>query len=187
MSEPYIGEIIAVGFNFGNGFRSGGTWLPCNGQLLAITQYTALFSLIGTIYGGDGRTTFALPNLNGNSSNLPGRIAVSQGQASGLSDYTIGEQVGSLTETLTVNEIPGHTHSLKLGNATAAGATPKPSGSTAAINPNFNGFLPESHINTTLATNAIAYDGDSRPHPNNRPTTELWYCIAVEGQFPLFG
>lgn len=187
MSEPYIGEIIAVGFNFNNGFSNGYTWLPCNGQLLSIAQNTALFSLIGTIYGGDGKTTFALPNLNGNAADLPGRVAISQGRGPGLSDYPIGEQLGTMGVTLSTNEIPGHTHGLQIGNAAAAGGVPNPSLTAAAINPSFNGFLPDSHINATLALNAVALDGGGHAHPNNQPTTEQWYCIAATGMFPSFG
>src|SRR5262245_53022514 len=101
MSEPFLGEIRTFGFNFA---PTG--WAMCNGQLLAIAQNTALFSLLGTQFGGNGQTTFALPNLQG-------RVGIHEGQGAGLSQYTIGQVGGTETVTLTVNQIPAHNHSAK--------------------------------------------------------------------------
>src|SRR5215216_3531810 len=100
MSDPFVAEIRIVGFNFA---PTG--WAQCNGQLLPISQNTALFSLLGTFYGGDGKSTFALPNLQGSA-------AMGQGQGQGLSQRFLGEQSGSQTVTLLQSEIPAHTHAM---------------------------------------------------------------------------
>ena len=181
MPEPYIGEIVAVGFYFGpSGFRPD-SWLPCDGRLVPIQQYAALFSLIGTYYGGNGTTNFALPNLNG-------RVAMSQGQGPGLSNRDLGEQVGVDDVTLSLDQMPRHNHQIQLGKSGAPNATPGPGtpGTTAAINPVFNGFVADAP-NTAFAANAIGFDGNSQPHPNRQPNTGLWYLISVAGVFPPFG
>jgi microcystin-dependent protein len=179
MSEPFLGEIVAVGFNFGAGFNPN-TWIPCDGRLMSIQQNPALFTLIGTYYGGDGRTNFALPNLNG-------RVAVSQGQGQGLSPRSIGEQIGEKTVILTTDTIPRHNHPMQLGQSGATGATPGPGtpGSTAAINPAFNGFV-SGTADTAFATTAIGLDGGSTGHPNDQPNTPLWYLICTNGIYPSF-
>lgn len=185
MSDPFIGEIVAVGFYFDqNGFSGPGSWLPCDGRLLQIAAYTPLFSLIGTTYGGDGRTTFALPNLNGTTN---GRLAIGQGQGPGLSQRTMGQAVGAMTVTLTRDEMPSHVHAMRLGPTGAAGASSGPGqpGASVALDPSFNGFV-QPQPDTAFAANAIAYDGGGEPHANDQPTTGLWYCIAVEGIFPPF-
>ena len=189
MSEPFIGEIVAVGFFFeGGGFKTDATWLPCDGRQLAISQHSALFSLIGNAYGGDGITNFNLPNLNGGQNDMLPRIAISQGEGKGLTPRIIGEKIGSMEERLNRDELPIHNHGMNLGKAGAAGATAGPGapGTTVAINPSFNGFVPEP-ATTTFSENAIFYDGGGLPHPNNQPTTGMWYCIAVDGIFPTFG
>jgi len=179
MSEPFIGEIVAVGFNFGSGFNPN-TWLPCDGRLLGIAQNTALFSLIGTYYGGDGVHNFALPNLNN-------RVAVSQGQGPNLTPRVLGETVGQAQVTLTRDQMPRHNHQMRLGQSGAPGATPGPgsAGSTAAINPAFNGFVAGTS-DTMFAATAVAVDGGSLPHANNQPNTALWYLICTNGLFPPF-
>ena len=184
MSDPFIGEIIAVAFNYSNGFSNGNTFLPCNGQPVAISQYTALYSLIGATYGGNGSTTFNLPNLNAGSGDPSPRVAISQGQGPGLSNRLLGQQIGAVTETLSIPEMPSHNHGARLGEATA-GQTPGPTTQSAAINPSFNGFVAPP-ANTQVAANAIGFDGGGQPHPNNQPTLGLWYCIAVTGLFPQF-
>jgi microcystin-dependent protein len=187
MSEPYIGEIIAVGFFFGNGFSQ--SWLPCNGQLLPISEYEALYSLIGTIYGGDGQSNFALPNLNGDGTPPhPGRVAISQGTGPGLSNRVIGETIGVNDVTLTANQLASHTHQMQLAQAGTANATPGPGsgGSSVAINPSFNGFVTDDP-DTSFSPNAITPVGSSQPHPNNQPTNGLWYLICYSGIYPSFG
>lgn len=179
MPEPYLGEIVAVGFYFdASGFSNA--WLPCDGRILAIQQNAALFSLIGTYYGGDGTRTFALPNLNT-------RVAASQGQGPGLTPRGLGEQVGISEVTLTRDQLPAHAHKMRLGQTTATDQTPGPGtpGTTAAINPVFNGFVTPP-TNVQFATTAIYPDGGQQPHPNDQPNTSLWYLICVSGIFPSF-
>lgn len=175
MSEPYVGEIQAFAFGF-----CPDKWLPCDGRPLSIQRYTPLFSLIGTYYGGDGRTTFNLPNL-------VGRVAVSQGQGQGLTPRVLGEQIGEATVTLLQPQMPMHTHGLQLGDRSATNGTAGPTGgSNVAIDPGFNGFVPPP-ANTTLAATAMVPAGSSQPHPNTQPTLAMIYCIATEGIFPSFG
>jgi microcystin-dependent protein len=114
MSNPFLGQVIIFAGNF-----APKGWAFCNGQLLAISQYTALFSLLGTTYGGDGRTTFGLPDLRG-------RVAVSAGQGPGLSNYTLGEQTGTETVTLSTQQMPQHNHIVNANNNTS-GAVASPS------------------------------------------------------------
>jgi microcystin-dependent protein len=178
MPDPVLGEIVAVGFNFPSGFDSGG-WTPCNGQSLAVTQYSALYSLIGNYYGGDAHN-FNLPNLNG-------KVAISQGQGPNLSARTLGQTVGESGVTVNTNQMPKHNHPMRLGQNGATGATPGPgaAGTTAAINPVFNGFV-TSAADTAFAPTSIAVDGASLPHPNNQPTTALMYLICTSGAYPSF-
>jgi microcystin-dependent protein len=175
MSDPFVGEIQAFAFGY-----SPDKWLPCDGTLLPIRQYTALFSLIGTFYGGDGTTTFALPNL-------VGRVAVSQGQGPGLTPRTLGEQIGEATVTIGQAEMPSHTHALQLGSSLSTNGTAGPTGgSNVAINPSFNGFVPPPS-NTTLSPTAVVATGRSQPHANTQPTLAMIYCISTSGIFPSFG
>ena len=118
MSEPFLGQIMLVGFNF-----APVGWALCNGQILSITQNTALFSLLGTTYGGNGTTTFALPDLRG-------RAAVGFGQGPGLSNYDLGQSTGTETVTLTVGQMPAHNH-MVAANA-ANGNVSSPSGADLA-------------------------------------------------------
>jgi len=180
VSDPFVGEIQAFPFSFAtSGFNQA--WLPCFGQIVPIQRFTPLFSLIGTTYGGNGQSNFALPNLSGS-------VVMSQGQGRGLSLRDIGEVVGSPTVTLTVDTMARHTHGLQLGIKTAANATAGPgtSSNLTAIDPAFNGFGPLPS-NTTLAPNAIAPNGQGQPHDNMQPTQVLVWCIAYAGIFPSFG
>jgi len=179
MSDPFVGEIQAFPFPFAvGGFNQA--WLPCGGQLLPLQRFTALFSLIGTYYGGNGTTNFALPNLNGS-------VAISQGQGPGLQNRIVGEVVGSPQVNLISDNMARHTHALQLGDKGAAGATPGPGapGTTVAIDPNFNGFvaLPAP---LTLVANAVALTGQNQPHDNMQPTQAIVWCIAYAGVFPSF-
>jgi microcystin-dependent protein len=180
VSDPFVGEIQAFPFSFAtSGFNQA--WLPCFGQIVPIQRFTPLFSLIGTTYGGNGQSNFALPNLSGS-------VVMSQGQGRGLSLRDIGEVVGSPTVTLTVDTMARHTHGLQLGIKTAANATAGPgtSSNLTAIDPAFNGCGPLPS-NTTLAPNAIAPTGQGQPHDNMQPTQVLVWCIAYAGIFPSFG
>ena len=179
MSDPYIGEIQAFPFTFAaQGFNQ--RWLPCFGQLLAIQQFTALFALIGTAFGGNGTTTFQLPNLAGFVTN-------GQGNGPGLQPRMIGESIGSATVGLTTGEMAMHTHGLQLGSKSAANAAPGPgtASNMAAIDPNFNGFvaLPST---TNLAPNAMTLTGQGQPHDNTQPTQAIIWCIAFAGIYPSF-
>ncbi len=173
--EPILGEIQVFAYDF-----VPRDWAICDGRLFPVRQYSALFSLIGANYGGDGRTTFAVPNLIGS-------VAFSQGQGPGLPDYAIGESVGSATASVSQQQIPSHTHPMRLGDKTSTNGTAAPSTtSNVAIDPTFNGFV-KPPSNTVFATSAIIPNGSSQPHPNAQPTLAMVYCIALEGEFPRFG
>jgi microcystin-dependent protein len=180
VSDPYVGEIQAFPFAFAASGFGNNTWLPCFGQLLPVQQYSALFSLIGTYYGGNGTTTFAVPNLSG-------AVAIGQGQGPGLSNRIVGEAIGAPTVSLAAAEMAQHTHGLQLGIKTAEKATPGPSteANLAEIDPGFNGFGPLP-ADTTLAPNAITPTGQGLPHDNIQPNQVLIWCIAVNGIFPSF-
>ncbi|MCW2855300.1 MAG: phage Tail Collar domain protein [Marmoricola sp.] len=166
MSEPFIGEIRAASF----GFPPKG-WALCNGQVLPINQNQALFSLLGTQYGGDGRTTFALPNLQG-------QTPLHMGQDPAGASYVIGQRGGEATHTLTVAELPAHTHP---ASAAAAGTTGSPQGAVwaAGTKPAY-AALP----NTAMAPNALSSTGGSQPHENRQPYLVVNHIIALQGIFP---
>ncbi|MDB5616351.1 tail fiber protein [Tardiphaga sp.] len=175
MTDSYLGEIQAFAFGY-----YPNNWLPCDGRPMAIRQNAALYSLIGTSYGGDGTTTFLMPNL-------VGRVAMNQGSGPGLPSHSVGDAPGEMTVTLGLNEMPSHSHGLQLGNKTSPNGTPGPSAtSNVAIDPGFNGFMPPPVL-TTLAKNAVTMAGNSQPHPNAQPTLAMIYCICVNGIFPSFG
>lgn len=176
MSQPYLGEIRIFACNF-----APQGWAFCNGQLLAIRQNTSLFSLIGTYFGGDGTTTFALPNYQG-------AAAMNCGNGPGLTSRVIGEMVGEPTVGLLNSEMPAHSHSL-------SGATPgSGAGSVEAVNtPTAQASLGISNPgncystdapNTQFAPQAISLAGGSQPHMNMQPYAALNYCIAMQGVFP---
>ena len=178
--DPFIGEIQAFAFPYASGGFENNGWMPCSGQTLQIQQYSALYSLLGTAYGGNGTTTFQLPNLNGH-------VAIGQGQGPGLSNRVIGQQIGSPTVAVTPQQMATHSHGLQMGVHTATGATAGPgtASNTAAIDPAFNGFAAPP-ANTSLSANAMAMTGGGQPHENTQPTTAIVYCIAVSGSFPSF-
>lgn len=168
MSTPYLGEIRMFSFSFA---PSG--WAMCNGQLLPISQNAALFNLIGTIYGGNGTSNFALPNLQG-------RVAIHQGTGTGLSPYVIGEAAGTETVTLTAAQMPVHSHPLHADSSEAT--TDSPGGHSLA--------KAKTHVygkgSGTLAMNgkAVGDAGDSVPHNNIQPYLTVNFCIALSGVFP---
>jgi len=177
MSEPFLGQIMLVGFNF-----APQGWAFCNGQLMSISQNTALFSLLGTTYGGNGTTTFALPDLRG-------RAAVGFGQGPGLSNYDLGESTGTETVTLTVGQMPAHSH-LVAANAANANV-PSPSGADLAqtfdSGPKkaFNTYsTPPMTAPVTLDPATVQPSGGLRPHSNIQPVLALNYIIALQGIFP---
>lgn len=163
-TEPFVGEVAL----FANNFAPRG-WMTCNGQLLPIAPNTALFSILGTTYGGNGVSNFALPNLNG-------RAALGAGQGHGLSQYDLGQEGGVESVTLNVNEIPPHVHQAWATSATAT--TGSPVGTLPAA-----GSVP---LYTEQAASSLppAPVGGSQPHSNMQPSLGLLYCIATQGFFP---
>lgn len=172
MADPFVAEIRIFPFTF-----PPKGWAFCNGQLLPISQNTALFALLGTTYGGDGKSTFALPDLQGSAAMHPG-----QGQ--GLSLRDLGEQSGTETITLLQSEIPIHTHSLlaspdpgELQAPNAAYAMARSSGTNAYI-------PPAGQPTAQMALQALSPAGGNLPHNNMQPYLTLNFCIALQGVFP---
>lgn len=171
MSDQFVAEIRIFPFNFP---PTG--WAFCQGQLMPISQNTALFSLLGTVYGGDGKSTFALPDLQGNAAMQPG-----QGQ--GLSLRDLGEIGGSETVTLLVSEMPFHTHSLAVSAEIADVQTPTADCSLGRSGGG-NAYTATVANVVQLAPQALAPAGGSLPHNNMQPYLTLNYCIALQGIFP---
>lgn len=169
MSDPFIGEIRLFAGNF-----NPRNWAFCNGQLMPISQNAALFSLLGTTYGGDGRTTFALPDLRG-------RVPIHAGQGAGLSNYPLGNRGGAEQVTLTPEQLPSHRHALMATEA-AAGA-PSPANHLLAM-PEETPIYSASEPTATLADSAIAATGGNQPHENRAPYLAVNYIIALVGIFP---
>jgi microcystin-dependent protein len=176
MSTPFLSEIRIMSFNF-----APKGWAACNGQLLPINQNQALFSLLGTTYGGNGQTNFALPNLQG-------RVPASMG-----SNFVLGQRGGEENHTLIVSELPQHIHSMQVSNTTAlqnaTGRTPaghSPAQAVAATNPisAVNIYGTGTSSETFDIANAISKVGGSQPHENRQPFLVLNCCIALQGIFP---
>jgi microcystin-dependent protein len=168
MSNPFIGEIRLFAGNF-----APQGWALCNGQLMAISQNTALFSLLGTTYGGNGQTTFALPDLRG-------RVPVHRGQGPGLTPRTQGEQSGSETVTLLSTQMPAHSHALRASTVAATGSTP----AGALLGATSVNSYDNSAAGVPMAAGAIGSTGGSQPHDNMAPTLALNYIISLFGIFP---
>jgi microcystin-dependent protein len=173
MADPFVAEIRLFPFNFA---PTG--WAQCNGQLLPISQNTALFSLLGTYYGGDGKSTFALPDLQG-------AAAMFWGQGNGLSQRFLGEQNGSPTVTLLTSEIPSHGHTV---NAKIAGGQAIPTGlvwgTSSAAKAAANFYAPAAPSPVNMNPTALSIAGSSFPHNNMPPYLTLNFCIALQGVFP---
>ncbi len=171
MADPFIAEIRIFPFNF-----APRGWAWCNGQLLPIRQNTALFALLGTTYGGDGRSTFGLPNLQG-------RAAVQPGQGAGLSLHHLGQKGGTETVTLLESEMPVHPHGLQAspdpGDNTVPGPTVSLAGSVGG-SVYADGTVPPA----AAAPTALAPTGGGQPHNNVQPYLTLFFCIALQGIFP---
>jgi microcystin-dependent protein len=169
MADPFIAEIRIFPFNF-----APRGWAFCNGQLLPLAQNTALFSLLGTTYGGNGSTNFALPNLQG-------AVPMQPGQGPGLSLYDLGEQGGSETVTLLATELPSHSHNLSASSSD--GIDPSPGNSLLAAGLGIGAYAAPAAA-TTLADGSVAVSGGSQPHNNMMPYLTLNFCIALQGIFP---
>ncbi len=170
MTDQYVAEIRIFGGNFA---PTG--WALCNGQLLPISQNTALFSLLGTMYGGDGKTTFALPDLTD-------RAPMHWGQGPGLSDRSQGEETGTPTVTLLASEIPVHTHQLQASGDDANSLSP--AGATGGLSP-FEFY--RTDVDTFMNPVALALTGSSVPHNNRQPLLGLTFIIALQGIYPPRG
>jgi len=171
MSEPYLAEIRVFSFNF-----PPQSWAFCNGQTMAISQFAALFSILGTNYGGNGTSTFQLPNLQGN-------VATSQGQGLGLSNYVVGETFGVTQVNLLITQVPAHRHQAVAGNNVAFASQSATPTSTSYLGREKTGSYAAT-ANTTLAATAIGLTGGSQAHSNMMPTLAMNYSIALAGIFP---
>jgi microcystin-dependent protein len=177
MADAFVAEIRIFPFNF-----SPRGWAFCDGQLLPISQNTALFSLIGTFYGGDGKSNFALPNMQGN---VPVHTGANQ-PGPGLSNYVLGETGGSENVTLLESEIPSHSHAFRVGTQDFADvAVPSPS-RILGKSTNAAAYVPASPAPTltTMSPNALTPAGGDQPHNNMQPYLTLNFCIAMQGIFP---
>ncbi len=176
--DPFIGEVSM----FAGTFAPRG-WALCNGQLLSISQYTALFSLLGTTYGGDGRTTFALPDLRG-------RVPVHAGQGPGLSNYRLGQRGGVEAVTLNANQMPSHNHAYSPTATSSTATTADPQNARLATTPqNAAGvqtYSTDTDVNAhvTMTSDSTANTGGSQAHTNIQPFTTINYIIALQGIFP---
>ncbi len=174
MADPFVAEIRIFAGNF-----APKGWAMCNGQLLPISQNTALFSLLGTFYGGDGKSTFALPNLQGS-------VAVGSGQGGGLSEYFLGQSGGAEFVTLIESEMPFHTHAMQdhdldLGELNAPAAN-----RSLAQSANSTIYTAAANL-TQMAFQTLTPAGGSLPHNNMMPYLTLNYIIAMQGVFPPRG
>jgi microcystin-dependent protein len=168
--DPFVAEIRIFPFNF-----APKGWAFCDGQILPLSQNTALFSLLGTTYGGDGKSNFALPDVQGSAPMHPG-------QGPGLSLYDLGETGGSQTVSLLISEIPAHTHGLQASNSDAVDQSPVSelfAGGVGGIN-----FYSSTAATVALADTALAPAGGDQPHNNMQPYLTLNFCIALQGVFP---
>ena len=169
MSDQFLAEIRLVGFNFP---PTG--WATCDGQLMPISQNTALFALLGTAFGGDGKSTFAMPNLDAS-------FPIHQGQGQGLSERFLGETGGSETVTLLQSEIPAHTHMVQALDA--VGTTPIPVANTLARYPGAYQSNTSANLGQ-MAPQAVGVVGGDLPHNNLQPYLSMLYVIAQQGIFP---
>lgn len=175
MSTPYIGEIRMFGFGT-RGAPNG--WQACDGSLLPISEYDALFALVGTTYGGDGQSTFAVPDLRG-------RLPIHQGQGPGLSSYVLGQRAGTETVTVLPTQMPAHTHTLVA--TSTVGATTSPGSGTVPGAVSGETFYASDITGATpvvMSSQSVSLAGGSQPHENCMPTLTVQYCIATFGVFP---
>ena len=176
--DPFVGEIRLFGFNF-----APIGWAQCNGQLLSISQNAALFSLLGTNFGGNGTSNFALPNLQG-------FVPIDQGAGPNLTPFSVGETGGTTTITLNINEMPRHTHAITALPINATAETPV---AGSRLSQGHGGSRGTSYPvrtyttnapGTTLSPSAVGVAGGSLPHENMQPSLVMNWCVAMAGVFP---
>ncbi|MBV9694622.1 MAG: phage tail protein [Alphaproteobacteria bacterium] len=181
MSQPYVGQILM----FAGTFPPAG-WALCQGQLMPISENDTLFNLIGTTYGGDGQSTFGLPNLSG-------RIPIHQGTGPGLSNYTIGQEAGTESVTLTTQQIPSHNHLALTSSAGGTSAVPQSNSILAdevttgqPTGGNAFAYLPPASgvTSDTMPAGPVVNTGGSQPHENIQPILTISYCISLFGVYP---
>jgi microcystin-dependent protein len=172
MADNFVGEIRLFPFNF-----APQGWAQCNGQILPISQNTVIFSLIGTYYGGNGTSNFALPNLQG-------AVALDMGQGEGLTLRDIGETGGSATVTLTTSEIPAHSHSVNCAATTGNAASPSGNSFGAAQRGKPPGYAPATGTSVNMSGSAVKNEGGGGAHNNLQPYLTLNFCIALVGVYP---
>jgi microcystin-dependent protein len=175
MSDPFLGQIITVGFNF-----APYGWAFCNGQIMSIAQNDALYSLLGTTFGGDGVQTFGLPNLMG-------RVPVDQGQGPNLSNYVMGQTSGTESITLQTSELPSHTHTAVTSNNPGKANTPSNTTILSDEGPTstqtVNTYVPFSSPQPLVA-GTIGPSGGNAPHENRQPFLAINFVIALQGIYP---
>jgi microcystin-dependent protein len=170
--DQFIGQIIAVGFNF-----APVGWVPCDGRLLPISQYDVLFTLLGTTFGGDGQNTFAVPDLRG-------RSPLGQGTGPSLPPAFVGQAAGSENVILTGTQIVAHSHLLMASSGTGTVSKPSPAGVLANQSNALVSMYGHAPGNTTLAPPAIGSTGGNQAHENRQPYNTVNYIISTEGVFP---
>ena len=169
MAEAFLGEIRLFGFNF-----APAGWAMCNGQLMSIAENTALFSLLGTTYGGNGQSTFALPNLQS-------RVPIHVGQGPGLSPYVLGQPGGTENTTLTSQQMPQHNHTVNVVGSGGNSDTPKGSVLAKTSVTSYSTSAPDG---STMNANMISFAGNSQPFSIIQPYLTVNFCIALQGIFP---
>ena len=170
MAEPFLGSIVLFCGNF-----APRGWALCDGQMLSIAQNTALFSILGTTFGGNGVTTFALPDLRG-------RVPLHPGSGPGLSTYNLGEATGSESVTLLANQMPAHSHAVAAPCSDGAPSSPSPVGAVLANQDQTAFYAASGTAAMAVATSTPA--GGSQPHENRQPSLAINFIIALEGIFP---
>ncbi|MDB6124194.1 MAG: Phage tail collar domain protein [Pedosphaera sp.] len=170
MSQPFFGEIRLMACTF-----APKGWALCNGQVMVIAQNQALYSILGTTYGGNGQQTFALPNLQG-------KVAMHFGQGPGLGSYPLGQGGGAESATLATNQIPQHNHAVACNSTT--GAQANPSGNFPGLANSSSAGIYEATANNTMAAGMIGNTGGNQPHENRQPFLTLNYCISLGGIYP---
>lgn len=171
MSEAYIGEIRLFAGNF-----APQGWALCDGSLLSIAQYDVVFSLLGTTYGGDGVSTFALPDLRG-------RLPIGAGQGQGLSNRVIGEQIGMEKVSLVAANTPPHTHAFMVGGSASSNS---PQGQVPSTVTGFNAYTASNTAPQALNAGTVQASGGGSPHDNVMPSLALTHIICLEGVYPSF-